>query len=110
MVRVTFVSADGRDAHTAEAPAGMTLLELAHRESIDIEGACGGNLACSTCHILVGAADFGRLVPPSEEEEEMLAFAAASGPSSRLGCQIVLEDRLDGLTVQLPPGTQDLRG
>lgn len=110
MIRVTFVSADGRERHTAEAEAGMTLLALAHREGIDIEGACGGNLACSTCHVIVAEADHARLPPPEEEEEEMLDLAAGLTRFSRLGCQIVLSEQLDGLAVRLPGETLDVRG
>jgi len=109
VIRVTFVSADGRERHTAEARAGMTLLELAHREGIDIEGACGGNLACSTCHVIVAEADYPRLPPPEEEEEEMLDLATGLTRFSRLGCQIVLSEALDGLSVRLPGESVDVR-
>jgi len=110
VIRITFLSPEGDERHTAEARPGMTLLELAHREGIDIEGACGGNLACSTCHVIVAEADYLRLPDPSEEEEDMLDLVLGVTARSRLGCQIRLTDALDGLTVRLPAQTSDLRG
>lgn len=110
MARVTFVAPDGRERRTVQAPPGMTLLKLAHFEGIDIEGACGGNLACSTCHVIVSDADYDKLPPPSEEEEDMLDLAAGVTGTSRLGCQIVVTEALDGLAVRLPEAVSDARG
>ncbi len=101
-VRVTFVTADGAERRTVAAEPGITLLALAHREGVDLEGACGGGLACSTCHVILDDADYDRLPPPEIEEEEMLALAAGLTPTSRLACQIVLTTALDGLVVRLP--------
>ncbi|MFQ5347645.1 MAG: ferredoxin family 2Fe-2S iron-sulfur cluster binding protein [Rhodothalassiaceae bacterium] len=101
-VRVTFVTADGRERRTVSAPVGMTLLALAHREGVDLEGACGGSLACSTCHVILASRDYRRLPPPGVEEEDMLALAEGLTATSRLACQIVLAPGLDGLEVRLP--------
>ncbi len=101
-VRVTFVAADGDERRTVEATEGMTLLALAHREGVDLEGACGGGLACSTCHVILDDTDYDRLPPPEIEEEEMLALAEGLTATSRLACQIVLTAALDGLVVRLP--------
>jgi ferredoxin, 2Fe-2S len=105
--RVTFVLGDG-SRRTIEAPAGSTLLEIAWRNHIDIEGACGGVMACSTCHVIVDAAFRERLDEPSREEDAMLDLAWGLTPTSRLGCQIVLTEALDGLVVALPAETRNL--
>jgi 2Fe-2S ferredoxin len=86
------------------------LLEVAHGNAIDIEGACEGCMACSTCHVIVDPADYGRLPPPSEDEADMLDLAFDLTPTSRLGCQIVVTEAHDGLTVSLPRDAHDLRG
>lgn len=110
MIRVTFVAPGGRERRTVEAAPGITLLRLAHLEGVDIEGACGGAMACSTCHVIFSEADFTRLAPACEEEEEMLDLAPAVTATSRLACQILLTRALDGLVVHLPPETVDARG
>lgn len=109
MPRVTFVLTDGA-RQEIDAPAGDTLLEIAWNNHIDIEGACGGVMACSTCHIIVEGAYFGRLEAPSQEEDEMLDLAWGLKPTSRLGCQIILTDALDGLVVHLPASTNNQLG
>ncbi len=108
MTTVIFISADGTERREVEAPDGLSLLDIAHRNDIDIEGACEGNMACSTCHVVVDHADFGRLTPPSEEEEDMLDLAYGLQRTSRLGCQIRMRPDLDGLTVRLPAGSRNL--
>jgi 2Fe-2S ferredoxin len=67
-------------------------------------------MACSTCHVIVDPTDYGRLPPPSEDEADMLDLAFDLTPTSRLGCQIVVTEALDGLTVSLPRDAHDLRG
>lgn len=91
-----------------DAPEGFSVLDIAHRNGIDIEGACEGSMACSTCHVVVEAAWFERLQPPSEEEEDMLDLAFGLTRTSRLGCQITMTAELDGLTVRLPESTRNL--
>ncbi len=100
-MRVTFVL-PGERRVTAEARAGETLLDVARHEDIAIEGACGGSMACATCHVIVGPDDFGRLPPASNEEEDMLDLAESLASTSRLGCQVRLDASLDGLTVAVP--------
>jgi 2Fe-2S ferredoxin len=102
--RVTFLLPGGA-ARTLEGPAGTSLLELAQGHGIAIEGACGGSLACATCHVHVDEAWYDRLLPPSAEEEEMLDLAESLAPTSRLGCQIRLSPGLDGLRVRVPRTT-----
>ena len=78
------------------------MLEAARRGGVDIEGACGGSMACATCHLWVAEDWFDRLPEATPEEEDMLDLAADWAPTSRLGCQIRIEPRLDGLTVHVP--------
>ena len=109
MPRVTFVDPDGT-RHEIDAPAGLSLLEIAHSNDIDLEGACEGSLACSTCHVVVEPDWFDRLVPIQEDEEDMLDLAFGLTRTSRLGCQVLLTDELDGLTVHIPSGANNMLG
>jgi len=101
MPKVTFIERDG-NRKTVETVAGASLLEVARKHNIDIEGACEGSLACSTCHVIVDADDYDRLPEAEEEEEDMLDLAFGLTETSRLGCQVIVTDELDGLTVSLP--------
>ena len=101
MPKVTFVNPDG-SRQVVEAPVGASILELAHKFNIDIEGACEGSLACSTCHVIVAPEWYGKLKPPSEDEQDMLDLAFGLTKTSRLGCQIIMTEALDGLVVSLP--------
>ena len=107
MPMVIFIEPNGA-RHEIEAPAGLSLLEIAHANDIDLEGACEGALACSTCHVIVDPAFYDRLAEPCEEEDDMLDLAFALTHTSRLGCQIILTDALDGITVTLPPATRNV--
>jgi 2Fe-2S ferredoxin len=93
-----------------EAPLGLSVLEIAHRNSVDIEGACEGSLACSTCHVIVDPSWFGKLAKPTEDEEDMLDLAFDLQETSRLGCQLIMTDALDGLVVKLPAGSRNAGG
>ncbi len=83
-------------------------MEIAHRHGVDIEGACDGSLACSTCHVIVEPAWAAKLDESSEDEEDMLDLAFGLEETSRLGCQIIMSDELDGLTVKLPQETRNM--
>jgi ferredoxin, 2Fe-2S len=109
MPKMTFIERDGTPREV-EAPLGLSVLEIAHRHGVDIEGACEGSLACSTCHVVVDKAWFGKLTEPTEDEEDMLDLAFDLQETSRLGCQIIMTDALDGLTVKLPAGTRNAGG
>ena len=91
-----------------EVPVGTTVLEAAHNNNIDLEGACEGSLACSTCHVVVEQDYFDKLDEPSEDEEDMLDLAFGLTPTSRLGCQITMSKDLDGLTVVVPDQTRNV--
>ena len=108
MPRIVFVSANGQQQFEVDAKVGDTVLDVAHQNGIDIEGACEGHMSCSTCHVIVESADYPRLPEPSEEEEDMLDLAFGLQPTSRLGCQIVVTEALDGLTVRLPATTRNV--
>jgi ferredoxin, 2Fe-2S len=105
MPKVTFIDRDGNRIEV-DAPVGLSLLEIARKHDIDVEGACEGSLACSTCHVIVDAEDFERLEEPTEDEEDMLDLAFGLTRTSRLGCQIIVTEELDGLTVTLPQETR----
>ncbi len=109
MPRMTFIDPDGA-RHQVDAPIGDSVLEIAHRNNIDIEGACEGAMACSTCHVIVDRAWYGRLSEVSEDEEDMLDLAMGLTATSRLGCQIVITEALDGLVVTLPEDTWNMMG
>ncbi|MBU6506202.1 MAG: ferredoxin family 2Fe-2S iron-sulfur cluster binding protein [Alphaproteobacteria bacterium] len=107
MPKMTFIERDGT-RKTVEAPIGLSVLEIAHRNDVDIEGACEGSLACSTCHIIVEPEWYELLKDATEDEEDMLDLAFGLTKTSRLGCQIVMTEELDGLTVRLPQVTRNM--
>jgi 2Fe-2S ferredoxin len=106
MPKMTFIEPNGA-RREVDAPIGLSVLEIAHRNNIDLEGACEGSLACSTCHVIVHQEDFERLKEPTEDEEDMLDLAFGLTHTSRLGCQIIMTEELDGLTVTLPAATRN---
>lgn len=108
MPNITFILPDGEEK-TVDAPNGQSVLEVAHHNEIPLEGACEGSLACSTCHVIVDDAYFDQLSEPSEDEEDMLDLAFGLTETSRLGCQIIMSDALDGLKVKLPSGTRNMQ-
>lgn len=107
MPKMTFVLSDGTRKEV-DAPNGVSVLEIAHKNHIDLEGACEGSLACSTCHVIVEDSWFDKLEEPTEDEEDMLDLAFALTHTSRLGCQIHMSDDLDGLIVTLPEATRNM--
>ena len=102
-----FIDRDGA-RREVDAPVGLSVLEIAHKHGVDIEGACEGSLACSTCHVIVDAEWFEKLGDPTEDEEDMLDLAFGLEKTSRLGCQIVMSDELDGLVVKVPAGSRNM--
>jgi ferredoxin, 2Fe-2S len=109
MPKMTFIERDGT-RREVDAPVGYSVLEIAHRHKVDIEGACEGSLACSTCHVVVDPTWFAKLESPTEDEEDMLDLAFGLTKTSRLGCQIVMTEALDGLVVTLPAATRNAMG
>lgn len=110
MIRVRFLDATGALSTEVEAPPGARLLDVAQACGQPLEGTCEGQMACSTCHVFVAPEDFARLPPAAEAEEDLLDLAAHAGRSSRLACQIVLDDALGSLTVRMPGGARDMSG
>lgn len=107
MIRVRFRSADGEDVREVQAAPGARLLDVAQADGQPLEGTCEGQMACSTCHVIVDRADWAKLPPASEEEEDLLDLAAHATGTSRLACQIRLEG-FDELTVTMPRGAVDM--
>jgi len=108
MVSVCFITADGTKVHR-EAKSGDRLLEVGQAAGMPLEGTCEGQMACSTCHVVIASEWFGRLAPASEEEEDMLDLAAGITRTSRLSCQIVLTEALDGIEVHIPDEARDMQ-
>ena len=109
MPKMTFIERDGK-RREVDAPLGLSVLEIAHKHGIDIEGACEGSLACSTCHVIVDPEWHELLKDATEDEEDMLDLAFGLTQTSRLGCQIIITEELDGLTVKLPAGSRNMMG
>jgi ferredoxin len=109
MVKVCFVNTDGRRVEVAGEP-GQRLLELGQAHGMPLEGTCEGQMACSTCHVIIAADWFDRLPAGSDDEEDMLDLAAGVTRTSRLSCQIVLSAELDGIEVRIPDEARDMQG
>ncbi len=108
MAKMTFVDPHGNHQQV-EAEPGQTLLQIGQANGIEMEGACEGSMACSTCHVIVEPAWFDRLPAAQEEEEDMLDLCLKLARTSRLGCQLVLTEELDGLVVNMPSESHNLR-
>ncbi|HKJ72809.1 MAG TPA: ferredoxin family 2Fe-2S iron-sulfur cluster binding protein [Alphaproteobacteria bacterium] len=108
MPKITFILADGVSRLEVDAPAGASILEIAQANGVNMEGACEGSMACSTCHVIVDPKDIDRLKEPSDDELDMLDLAYGLTETSRLGCQIVMTEELDGLTVSLPKEVRNM--
>ncbi|MFM5931638.1 MAG: 2Fe-2S iron-sulfur cluster-binding protein [Novosphingobium sp.] len=108
MIRVTFITPDGAQV-SAEADSGTRLLEVGQGAGMPLEGTCEGQMACSTCHVIVGKDWFDKLDPASEDEEDMLDLAAGVARTSRLSCQITLTEALDGIQVHIPGEHRDIQ-
>lgn len=105
-VKIIFIEKGERKEF--QVPVGTTVLEAAHQNNINLEGACEGSLACSTCHVIVDDKFYNKLDEASEDEEDMLDLAFGLTPTSRLGCQITMTKELDGLTLTVPDETRNI--
>ena len=110
MTLVRFFRADGTLDKEVEAAPGQRLLDVAWAANEPLEGACEGVMACSTCHVIVEDADFAKLPPASEEEEDLLDLAAHATRTSRLACQIILTADMESLSVRVPPEARNWMG
>ncbi len=102
MPRITFIDQDG-NGRTVEAELGATVMETAINNDVPgILATCGGSCSCATCHVYVDKGWFGRLPPLSLDEQDMLDTAHDVEPTSRLSCQILVTEEIDGLVVKTP--------
>ena len=106
--KIIFIYPGGNEK-SVEATIGLSILEIAKQNNIDIEGACGGGLACATCHVIVKETEmFNNLPKATEEEEDMLDLAFGLETNSRLCCQIIVTKECDGLKLIIPAATCNL--
>ncbi|CAN0891787.1 Adrenodoxin-like protein 2, mitochondrial [Linum grandiflorum] len=106
-ISVTFVDKDGEET-VLKVPVGMSMLEAAHENDIELEGACEGSLACSTCHLIVMDVEYyNKLEDPTDEENDMLDLAFGLTETSRLGCQVIATPELDGVRLAVPAATRN---
>jgi len=101
MSSIIFIEKNGKET-TIEAENGLSIMEIAVKNGIDMEGSCGGCLACATCHVVVDPAWINKLKAKSDSEEDMLDMAFDLKATSRLSCQILMSDELDGIRLALP--------
>ncbi|KAJ1419135.1 Serine/threonine-protein kinase, active site [Sesbania bispinosa] len=107
MISVTFIDKDGEEK-LIKVPVGMSMLEAAHENDIELEGACEGSLACSTCHVIVMDVEYyNKLEDPTDEENDMLDLAFGLTETSRLGCQVIAKPELDGIRLAIPAATRN---
>ncbi|XP_061535720.1 ferredoxin-2, mitochondrial [Phycodurus eques] len=106
VVNVVYVDRSGQRI-PVRAKVGDNILYLAHKNGIELEGACEASLACSTCHVYVSRDHLGKLPEPLEREDDMLDMAPMLQENSRLGCQIILTPELEGMEVTLPKVTRN---
>ncbi|XP_057699618.1 ferredoxin-2, mitochondrial [Corythoichthys intestinalis] len=106
VVNVVYVDRSGQRI-PVKAKVGDNILYLAHKNGIELEGACEASLACSTCHVYVNRDYFDKLPEPLEREDDMLDMAPMLQENSRLGCQIILTQELEGMEVTLPKVTRN---
>lgn len=109
MIKVTFINADG-DVQNVDAQDGHSLLEMAQAAGQPLEGTCEGQMACSTCHVIIDKEWFDKLPRAVEDEEDMLDLASGARRTSRLSCQILLTPELDGIVVHIPPEARNMQG
>lgn len=109
MVHIRFITSNDQVVE-ADGDAGTSLLAVGQASGMPLEGTCEGQMACSTCHVIVDPQWFARLPEASEEEEDMLDLAFAVERTSRLSCQIELTEEMDGLTVRIPSESRDMTG
>ena len=106
---ITFIDKDSQ-THTFTVADGDNLLDIAQANELEMEGACGGSCACSTCHVIVDdEAYYDKMEEPDDDENDMLDLAFGLTETSRLGCQVKMSKELDGLKVRLPKMTRNLQ-
>lgn len=107
-ISVTFTDDKDGSVTAVRMPLGQNLLEAAHANDVDLEGACEGSLACSTCHVIVEDPGYYAKIPEADDDEnDMLDLAFGLTDTSRLGCQVKAAPELDGLHVRIPSATRN---
>ena len=102
MAKIIYITHDNQN-HTVEVQNGLSVMEGAIQNDIPgIDADCGGGMACATCHVYVNDEWFDKLPAKEDGEEDMLDMAFEPKKNSRLSCQIIVSDELDGLTVNIP--------
>ncbi|KDR74660.1 hypothetical protein GALMADRAFT_249567 [Galerina marginata CBS 339.88] len=107
-LKVHFKDSHGNLIKTVEANEGDDILAIAHEYDIDLEGACEGSVACSTCHVILPTEYYDILPEPEDDENDMLDMAFGLTDTSRLGCQVKMTKALDGITCTLPSATRNM--
>ena len=108
-IKITFIYEDKK--YECLANEGESILQVAHKNNIPLEGACEGSLACSTCHVVVDKKDFcNKLCEKSIEEEDMLDLAFGLEQTSRLGCQIKVDKSMENATFYIPSESRNFKG
>lgn len=108
IVQFQFASGDGQKLWPIKAEVGQSLLDVAWAAGLDVEGACEGAMACSTCHMIFTPDVHDKLPSAHEEEEDMLDITYGVTATSRLGCQILVREALEGATIYLPSATRNM--
>jgi|TARA_B110000259_G_scaffold155718_1_gene176922 2Fe-2S ferredoxin len=102
MSKITYIEKSGK-SQTIEVANGLTVMEGAVQNDIPgIDADCGGGMACATCHVYIKEEWFDKLIKKEDGEEDMLDMAFEPNKFSRLSCQIIVSDELDGLIVSTP--------
>lgn len=108
MVKITFTNAQKSKRWSVDAIVGDSLLDLAQDLDLDVEGACEGSMACSTCHMIIDGDYYTKTNTPSDEEEDLLDITFGVTENSRLGCQVIISKEMDGMQVILPEATKNM--
>lgn len=107
-ISVTYHDEKDGSTKTCQVPIGENLMEAAHANDVDLEGACEGSLACSTCHVIIESQEmFDKLPEADDDENDMLDLAFGLTETSRLGCQVIAAEELDGISVRIPSATRN---
>ena len=102
MAKITYIEANGTE-HVVEVKAGLSVMEGAVKSNVPgIAADCGGACACATCHVYVAQAWLAKVGATNATEQDMLDYAEGMQPNSRLSCQVIVTEELDGLVVHLP--------
>jgi len=99
--KLIFIQTNGNES-SIEAENGLSVMEVARDNGIGIEGTCGGSISCCTCHVIIDPKWFPIVGNPNPDEEDMLDLAMGLKPTSRLGCQIEITEKLNGLRIHVP--------